>query len=491
MKITATIVVIGVTLAWQVSCAEATFYRAAVGEFYPLPGHNESDAQHVLSVNLQRIASLVGGAQEQAVDILVLPEDALYNFLYFATRDDLYPFLVRLPALGTPLCATGASRREAGVDVLKELGCMARAASLVIVVDVGEREDCSASALDCPADGRYQYNTQIVVDETGALLSRYRKYHLFPEDYTVFDRPALELVSFRTSFGVRFGQAICFDLFFRAPILALAQDGVRDFVFSTYWENDGTIPPITATALQQGVSRAAAANLLGANIGYGKYSSGSGIYARGEPLAAFFCPIPSWHDTRLLVSEVPVAAPPAEPRARLVAPPIVWGGDVSSFPAEWRLATALLRAGPGTMGVAHGAIRCAASWDVDHAASSPETFVLVATDSTFFDGLLPTQMCALYRCAGAVDDAPPGFGNCSRFTVHSETLFRHIELNVTGLADGAVSVPAVYGEDAALFSYATKELETQAGPRSFHLSVTPATPRPVVSTVVHSQPPLH
>lgn len=44
-----------------------------------------------------------------------------------------------------------------------------------------------------------------------------------------------ELITFRTDFNVTFGIGVCFDLIFDTPLIALMEQGVRNFVFPTMW----------------------------------------------------------------------------------------------------------------------------------------------------------------------------------------------------------------------------------------------------------------
>lgn len=73
---------------------------------------------------------------------------------------------------------------------------------------MGDVQNCSRETdAACPPDGRFQYNTQVAFSETGQLLAKYHKYHLFYEPQ--YNTPALpEVVYFDTSFGVRFGMMV-------------------------------------------------------------------------------------------------------------------------------------------------------------------------------------------------------------------------------------------------------------------------------------------
>lgn len=78
------------------------------------------------------------------------------------------------------------------------------------------------------------YNTNVVFDRKGAVISRYRKFNLFLEPGVNTTYKA-ERTTFHTDFGVRFGHFICFDIMFHDPAEFMVRTGVTDFVFSTMW----------------------------------------------------------------------------------------------------------------------------------------------------------------------------------------------------------------------------------------------------------------
>jgi len=78
-----------------------------------------------------------------------------------------------------------------------------------MVLDMGDVQPCTVRP--CPPEERYQFNTLVAFSETGDLIAKYHKMHLFFERQ--FDTPDTpDLNTFKTSFGVTFGMAICFDL---------------------------------------------------------------------------------------------------------------------------------------------------------------------------------------------------------------------------------------------------------------------------------------
>jgi len=127
----------------------------------------------------------------------------------------------------------------------------------------------------------------------------YHKTHLFEGEKKWFDVPVWgpEYRFFDTTFGVRFGQFVCFDvrpvplcfaashcsltsrtllqLFFHEPEVAEAyQYGIQHFVFSTSWVNTALVPLMAATQLQQAFSRSTNVTLLASNYGVSWKTSG-------------------------------------------------------------------------------------------------------------------------------------------------------------------------------------------------------------------------
>ena len=59
--------------------------------------------------------------------------------------------------------------------VQQRLSCLAKDNSIYIVANIGDKKSCNASDPQCPPDGRYQYNTDVVFDSKGKLVARYHK----------------------------------------------------------------------------------------------------------------------------------------------------------------------------------------------------------------------------------------------------------------------------------------------------------------------------
>eukprot|EP01095_Lingulamoeba_sp_RSL-Kostka_P005833 TRINITY_DN1774_c0_g1_i2.p1 TRINITY_DN1774_c0_g1~~TRINITY_DN1774_c0_g1_i2.p1 ORF type:complete len:517 (+),score=102.19 TRINITY_DN1774_c0_g1_i2:203-1552(+) len=257
--------------------------------------------------------SYIQEAAENKTQIIVFPEDGIYNFDYFTTRDEIKPYLEEIPVMDNYIpCKIGNYDTQL---VLTTISCFAIEYNMTIVVDMGEIEYCSLNddkfyvntTTKCPEDKRFQYNTQVAFSSSGEVLSKYRKTHLFPVDLDVFNYPPnYQLSYFKTDFDVVFAQIICFDIFFQFPSVELSRLNITDFAFSTYWNNFGTSPLMISIQLQSSFSRATQSNLLGSNIGDGFISSGSGIYSKGNPLNYYINPVYKTLDSKLIIADVPI-----------------------------------------------------------------------------------------------------------------------------------------------------------------------------------------
>ena len=230
------------------------FYTAAVVEFSPsLAADNgtaivsRTEALSIMIKNLARLEAHVASATNQGAQIVVFPEDSLYGIFGGQhgnpTREMVAPYCEQVPIpMGAALCDV----ETPSVSVLSYASCMAKKYGVVIVMTMAAAEPCTRVAdPNCPSDGQYQFNTQLAFNESGSILagnlflmnfdsfnpyslfnhSVYHKTHLFFEPQ--FDAgPDGQMISFTTSFGVRFGLVICFDLQFYYPAVGLVESGV-------------------------------------------------------------------------------------------------------------------------------------------------------------------------------------------------------------------------------------------------------------------------
>jgi predicted amidohydrolase len=156
------------------------------------------------SVNLARVRVAMGNAKEQGADLAVFPEATMVRF-----GSDL---AAAAEPLDGPFCSGLA-------DAAKSTGV-----GLV------------AGVFEPAGDGRV-YNTAVVYDETGELVTSYRKLHLFDAfGQRESDKVAPgSAVTGCTLGGVRIGLEICYDLRFPELSRALAVDGATLLVIPAAW----------------------------------------------------------------------------------------------------------------------------------------------------------------------------------------------------------------------------------------------------------------
>lgn len=171
-------------------------------------------------------------------------------------------------------------------NLLKRISCGAKEHQRYVVVNMVTKAKCPDSDMidqkdprKCTDrdDGFSYYNTNVVFDRNGTLISRYRKFNLFGERVDKPFKPSM--VYFDTDFGVRFGHVICFDLQFRYPALELVRShNITDFVFPSMWYSE--IPFLTAVQLQHSWAYSNNINLLAAGANNPAVAStGTGIFA--------------------------------------------------------------------------------------------------------------------------------------------------------------------------------------------------------------------
>lgn len=273
-------------------------FRAAVYEHErkDLVRVNES-ARYNLGV-FQDVAKI---AAQSGANILVFPEDGII----YGTANYIRAGLTEIP---DPELLNQDSNNPClqpelfGSEILRNLSCIARENNLYVVANFGTKQHCEpkSQVLNqvCPDIGYLALNTDVVLDQKGAYIKRYRKFNMFIE---VFDKaPSLELTYFDTPFG-RFGLFTCFDIMFERPAIELVEKyNIDTALFPTFWYDE--LPFLTAIQFQDAWSWANNVNLLGANV-HKRYlgSVGSGIFSGYNSIYVG----PNDTDSRLLIATIP------------------------------------------------------------------------------------------------------------------------------------------------------------------------------------------
>ncbi|KAH8361271.1 hypothetical protein KR200_012112, partial [Drosophila serrata] len=266
-------------------------YKAGVVEHPEVDGNNAREKTTLAWSSFQQILRDV-----EDLDILVFPEHII-NSRSSAT------FVPHESQKVTPCY-------EADYEIfLIEASCSARSRNMYVVLNLVEKELCANGAGSetlgpCPETGVQYFNTNVVFDRTGMVISRYRKSHLWRHEYystSVLRTP--DVATFTTDFGVTFGHFICFDMLFYEPAMTLVRErDVTDIIYPTYWFSE--LPFLGAIQLQEGWAFANDVNLLAADgSNPSGRTTGSGIYAgRAGRLTAQIYEVPT---TVVLVADVP------------------------------------------------------------------------------------------------------------------------------------------------------------------------------------------
>eukprot|EP01138_Halocafeteria_seosinensis_P015494 gb/GECG01015812.1/.p1 GENE.gb/GECG01015812.1/~~gb/GECG01015812.1/.p1 ORF type:complete len:569 (+),score=52.06 gb/GECG01015812.1/:1-1707(+) len=274
-------------------------YQATVVEYAPKRppiSRNPVSREQALLLMNENVDALLNalekyrGPRLDLPQMAVFPEDGLYG-PGFPTRDSILPFLEPIPdvngSTAIDICSDFHYYNQSS-PILAKLACAAKSLETDLVVDMGELRECSSDTM-CPRDGRWQFNAAVALDRYGMLRGKYRKSHLFYE-YEFNEPPEGPQPSYwESSFGVRFGMFICFDIMFSDPPRELIQQDVKDIVYPTWWVN---YPPfLTGNAVQFAFANSYNINLIASGSGSNWRNSGSGLYGyfRTQEARQFTC----------------------------------------------------------------------------------------------------------------------------------------------------------------------------------------------------------
>ncbi|XP_015919949.2 pantetheinase-like isoform X2 [Parasteatoda tepidariorum] len=294
------------------------FYKAAVVEVVPFTDPSMSIFDVILE-NLNTYQLAADQASFHAVDIIVFPEGMLFTAINdFSTNRTV---LIDTIANDIPNPANGdfnpCDQEEDFKDhfLLRILSCMAKSNEFYVVANMVDYKLCRnnddtsdknattncSDKSECPEDGFYLYNTNVVFNREGKLVARYYKKHLYNEP-AMNPTKCYQNGNFETDFG-NFTTFISFDILFKGAIEAVQQKYVDNLALSTNW-HDQTPFFLFAHVLGQSYSLFNQINTLGANAHVpGKGSLGSGIFSViNGTLMATHQPDAQ---TKLLISNVP------------------------------------------------------------------------------------------------------------------------------------------------------------------------------------------
>ncbi|XP_043821784.1 biotinidase isoform X2 [Dromiciops gliroides] len=261
---------------------------------------DRESALGLMNQNLDLYEEQIEASAKEGVQIIVFPEDGIHGFNF--TRDSIYPFLDFLPPLQSGKwnpCLEPRKFRD--TEVLQRLSCLAIKGQMYLVANMGTKQPCNSSDPQCPSDGRYHFNTNIVFSDNGTLVASYRKQNLYFE--YAFDTPSeVDHSTFDTPFAGKFGIFTCFDILFFEPAVSLVRDyAVKHIVYPAAWMNQ--LPLLAGIEFQQGFAVAFNVNVLAANLHHPSFGmTGSGIHT---PQKSFWYHDMESSEGRLIIAHIP------------------------------------------------------------------------------------------------------------------------------------------------------------------------------------------
>ena len=435
-------------------------YKAAIFEHKPYYLHDGSIPSRKKALRIMRTNTAVyreqaRAASQRGAQVIVFPEDGIYGIFY--ERNEILHYLEPIPNVaipGTPLIPCTSSEMPPNTEILQELSCMAKNNSIAVVTNMGDIQYCTKSTdPNCPDDGRYQFNTDVVFDTDGRLLAKYHKQHLYHEKQ--FDTPAkCKFVTFVASFGVRFGVFTCFDMLFKSPAVDLIRTyGVKNIVFPTAW-SDG-FPLLNAIQYQQAWSRSMCVNLIAANAILPVLDgSGSGIYACGEVKAYTYGMEPS--KQHLLVATLQDMEQYDE-RSTWWQPsyPNVFVRRETKYNELRNIRTfkgqiindvytlTKLVEPAGELSVCDNNVCCHLGYKLSGEGNLKETFALGAFSGNHNPEGFYLEVCVVFKCLSSEDQS------CGEAVQESETVFQSLQLSGNFSSDTTV-FPGVLGSGFTL-----------------------------------------
>ncbi|XP_014768680.1 pantetheinase [Octopus bimaculoides] len=265
----------------------------------PMGNVSRDNAIAQMKIVLKGYADVATKASKEGVNILVFPENGLIAHLMNYSRTDIENFLDIIPQPNKvrPWIPCDEPDLYPRTQIQEAISCIAKENKIYLVVNVGDMQLCNHTEdSNCPSDGRYQYNTNVVYSSEGALVSRYHKKHLSDEPYYNVPKTA-EYAVFDTPFG-RFASIVSYDIFFNDTLNNLIEKHqVSNILFPNLWLH---VPPFFLSSLfHNSIAKAFKINLISANVKIDMFpdiiSGGSGIYTPSESLYSYkpFNSVPS------------------------------------------------------------------------------------------------------------------------------------------------------------------------------------------------------
>ena len=232
------------------SSTSGTEYRAAVANHIAVVDASRS-LSDLLQENLDLYVGMVHAAVRGSADILVFPEFGL-SACDNSNRTALSLLAERIPDIAaTSLlnpCDNFTAEQQQQSPILFQMSCAAKESSISVLVNMIDYVPCTplhaqvtahkshATANECPDDGHFNYNTDVVFDRTGALRAKYHKSHEFESllpAYNQLPTPDYATYELEAAGGGRvvFGIFTCYDMLHTDPPEVYVKNGLKHFLY--------------------------------------------------------------------------------------------------------------------------------------------------------------------------------------------------------------------------------------------------------------------
>eukprot|EP01091_Cochliopodium_minus_P018550 TRINITY_DN7552_c0_g1_i1.p1 TRINITY_DN7552_c0_g1~~TRINITY_DN7552_c0_g1_i1.p1 ORF type:complete len:282 (+),score=64.65 TRINITY_DN7552_c0_g1_i1:2-847(+) len=195
------------------------------GYYVAIPEHKPSElgdtALENVIANLEMYKYHVLSAKKNGAQMIIFPEFGLNGKNIWINRTTVYPY-TEVVEVNTNPCQN-PSKYENSPAVLFG-SCSAKNNSILMILNMYEKENVNGTW--------YQYITDAVFDEQGQIIAKYRKSHLFGNEKDCVNPGNESIVTFTSSFGIKFGLFICFDIMFHDPAVELVKLGIKNFPYA-------------------------------------------------------------------------------------------------------------------------------------------------------------------------------------------------------------------------------------------------------------------
>ncbi|GFS93258.1 biotinidase [Nephila pilipes] len=258
-------------LVYSGACSKP-YYTVAVYEHNRFV-NNSGPAKLTVNKNLAFYSKAAKIAKEKDADILVYPEYGLFS--PSQNRSEIRDFLENIPDPKTvPANPCEEQEMYSQRRILYSLSCIAKSNSMYIVANMGDVQNCEGDP-DCPSDGVFMFNTNVVFGRNGELILKYHKEHLFFELALDLAREQ-QLSVFQTDFG-SFATFISFDVLFKRMSDVAQKPWIDAILLTTMWAE--FTPQIASIQLWQSWALGNNRTLVASNVQIpGYYAVGSGVF---------------------------------------------------------------------------------------------------------------------------------------------------------------------------------------------------------------------